>query len=519
MTAANGNNDTSDTIDLARAEGPLAIALDIGSSSVRSMAFDRRGRAISVATSQQEYELDTTIEGQATIDANVALQMASRCLDETHRAIATESLPVAAAGISSFWHSLLGIDKNGAPCTPVYHLADNRSAEIVDELRDTLDESAWRLVTGTVFHSSYWPAKLLWLKRHTPHDLSTVARWTSVAGYVSEQLLGTQTTSLCMASGTGMCGVATGQWVAELAEVSGISMDSLPTIVDRDVAAFPLTDAAKRWPRFATAQWFPALGDGACANVGCGSIDRRRIALTLGTTGAMRVLDHSPTGVEVTHHTGLWTYRLDADTVIHGAAITNGGSWFDFIRDIMCDTEDELLDDAFSLPPGAHGLTVLPFLAGERAPIWNDRARAVIAGLSPGTSRAEIARAGLEAVAHRLALLYQDTAPAAETNHQVIANGAALLRSPGLQQMVADALEHELVTLPASLEASARGAAICALESAGVIDNIGDLDDLVPSSPSVAPDNQQSHIYRQERQRQEQLRRLLYPGPSTWDQP
>jgi gluconokinase len=316
-----------------------------------------------------------------------------------------------------------------------------------------------------------------------------------------------------------MCEVVSGDWSADLVEIVGIPVETLPPIVDRQQASYLLPEMSKRWPRFAAAPWFPPLGDGACANVGSGATDRSRIALTLGTTGAMRVLDHSPTGQAVEPYHGLWTYRLDANTVIHGAAITNGGIWFDFVRETLLDTGGELLDEAFALPPCEHGLTVLPFLAGERAPIWNDRARAVIAGLSPGTSRADIARASLEAVAHRLALLYVDTAPAASPDHEIIANGAALLRSDGLQQIVADALGRPLITLPETLEASARGAAICAMHSAGLIDSISDVDDFVLMSPSVSPLGQHLEIYRVERERQEALRRLLYPESSSWDYP
>ena len=511
--------DRQDSIMSSAAEEPIAVSLDIGSSSVRAMAFDRRGRAITDTASQQAYELDTRFEGQVTIDAGVVFDMASRCLDETHAAIVDSPLAVGAVGISCFWHSLLGLDREGSPVTPVYHLADNRSADIVDGLRSSHDETAWKGVTGTVFHSSFWPAKLLWLRTHHASLFSTVARWSSAGDYVSEMLLGARATSICMASGTGMCEVATGEWSSELASIAGVPLDALPPVVDRHVAAYLRPDARKRWPRFAEAPWFPALGDGACANVGSGAIDPQRIALTLGTTGALRVLDYAPIGASVPGYPGLWTYRLDGKTAIHGAAITNGGIWFDYMRDMLHDSSDTLLAKAFALPPGAHGLTVLPFLAGERAPLWNDRARAVIAGLSPGTTRADIARASLEAVAHRLALVYKDVAPAACQDHLIVANGAALLRSAGLQQMISDALERPIVTLPASLEASARGAAICALESAGIIKSLGDVDDLVPGSPSIAPDFRNAGVYRRERERQEALRLLLYPGSSSWDRP
>ncbi len=499
-----------------RPEDPVAIALDIGSSSIRSMAFDSRGREIAGASSQESYDLDTGVEGQVTLDADSVLERACRCIDFTYEALVSRR-PVAAVGVSCFWHSLLGLDARGNPLTPVYHLADSRSADVVDRLRQHFDEAAWKRRTGTVFHSSYWPAKLRWLRETNPADFSEVDQWTSVADYIDYRLLGTNWTSLCMASGTGLCEIASGAWSLELAEIAGVKPETLPEVVDRDRAAYLLPEAEHRWPRLANVPWFPALGDGACANAGCGATNTSRIALTLGTTGALRVLDISPIGRPVAMFPELWTYRLDAQTVIHGAAITNGGIWVDFIRELLLNADGDLLDQAFALEPGAHGLTVLPFLAGERSPIWNDRAQAVIAGVSPRSSRADIMRASLESVAHRLALLYEQIAPVATRGHAVIANGAALLRSPGWQQIIADSLELPIVTLPATVEASARGAAITALQSAGAISSISDVDDLAIESPVVQPDARRAATYRQERKRQEVLRHLLYPGAASWD--
>jgi gluconokinase len=513
---AHSRLDPSSVASEGDAAGPLAVALDIGSSSVRSMAFDRLGREVQPATAQLQYELETHREGQVTLDPEAVVSLAVRCLDQTCAAL--EGIrPVAAVGISCFWHSLIGLDARGDPATQVYHLADSRSAGIVDDLRGELDEPHWKQVTGTVFHSSYWPAKLRWLQQTNPAACARTALWTSAADYLMQRLTGTATTSLCMASGTGLCDISSGSWSAELAGTAGARLDQLPEIVDRDHAVALLPAFARRWPLLASAPWYPPLGDGACANVGCGATDPSRIALTLGTTGAMRVITEGPTGTLVRVPGGLWTYRLDRRRVIHGAAITNGGIWVDFVRALIADSDHTELEQAFRLPPASHGLTILPFLAGERSPIWNDRAQAVVAGLSPRNTRADLVRAALESVAHRLAIIYRLIAPVAASDHQLVANGAALLRSPGWQRIVAAAIDQPIVTLPALVEASARGAAIAALESAGVLSGIDGGEDFAASSPVVVSDPGEAEVYRKEQARQERLRMLLYPGSTSWD--
>jgi gluconokinase len=497
---------------------PLALAIDIGSSSIRSMVFDRHGWELPAATVQRAYAFDTAVEGQVTIDADVVLDVVVECVDGSMQALDATRASVQAVGISCFWHSLLGLNTRLRPITPVFHLADNRSASMVDELRRSLDEPYWHEATGVVFHSSFWPAKLRWHRHEAPSVHAAVHRWTSVADYVAGRLLGTDSTSICMASGTGLLDTVTGKWCHALTARLDIDQEILPPIVDRGTPAYLLEPWRQRWPRIAAVPWYPPLGDGACANVGAGATNPSRVAMTLGTTGAARVLDRSPLGQPVTRQVGLWTYRLDAQTTVRGAAITNGGIWFDFVRSMLADAEGISLQEAFDLPPGRHGLTVLPFLAGERAPIWNDRARAVIAGLSPGSTRAEITRASLEAVIHRLALIYEDVAEAARSDHRVVANGAALLRSPGLQQMLADAIQHPIVTLPETIESSARGAAICALERSGAIASLDDVEDFAAESPSVEPNPDNAGVYRSERARQEAFRALLYPHGTTWDQ-
>ena len=205
-------------------------------------------------------------------------------------------------------------------------------------------------------------------------------------------------------------------------------------------------DFASRWPALADAQWFPALGDGACANVGSGAIGPSRIALTVGTSAAVRMILPRPPDQAWVVPDGLWAYRLDRQRAVLGGALSNGGNLLRWIWDTTgTDRDDETTMAAAALAPDSTGLTFLPFLAGERSPGWHDDASGVIAGLTLSTRPEQLIRAGMEAVAYRLADVYDALRPLASAEHEIVASGGAILVMPSWLQITADALGHTLI--------------------------------------------------------------------------
>jgi gluconokinase len=223
---------------------------------------------------------------------------------------------------------------------------------------------------------------------------------------------------------------------------------------------------AQRWPGLAQVPWLLPIGDGAAANIGAGCDSPDHIALTMGTTGAMRVvvepkLDKVPDG--------LWLYRVDAQRALLGGATTEGGNLYAWLRTLLQLPDEEVLQrELAACRPAAHGLTVLPFVAGERAPGWREDARAVIAGLSLHTRPLDIVQAGLEAIAYRFALIYGRIAQHLPAEHSIIAGGGGLLSSPAWLQIMADAIGRPIDTLN-EREGTSRGLALLGLEHLGII--------------------------------------------------
>jgi gluconokinase len=152
--------------------------------------------------------------------------------------------------------------------------------------------------------------------------------------------------------------------------------------------------------------------------------------------------------------------------------------------------------------PDSHGLTLLPFLAGERAPGWRGDRRAIIAGLSLSTTAVDVVHAAMEAVTLRLMLIYKRLAALATPDHLLVASGGSVARSRVWTRMLADGLGRPIYWSPES-EATSRGAALLALEV------LGALPDLAAAPASLgevfAPDAARHARYLAALERQQHL--------------
>ena len=498
-------------IALRAAVSPLALAIDIGSSSVRCLAYDARGHQVADSETQIEHTLRTDRSGASEADPCHLFELTVLCVDGTLDKLGGRTDAIGGVGMSCFWHSMIGTDAKGKAATPVFMWADKRSGPYVPALAAEFPPSVAIAATGCRIHSSYWPAKLRWLREANPSMFARVAHWVSLPDYITLRLTGELVTSSSMASGTGLLDLETVAWHGPLVEAAGIHEDRLPMVCDRAQALPGLqSDYAARWPALDGIPWFAAIGDGAAANVGSGCVGADRIALTVGTSGAMRTIVPEQSMADRETPPGqLWVYRLDRDHRVVGGALSNGGNVAGWIAERFAGGNFERLTaEAERLAPDSHGLTVLPFLAGERSPSWDDAATGTVTGLKLATSPADVFRATLEATAYRFAAIHDDLRAIVSPDHEIHANGAAALASPLWIQIMADVLGRRIDALDAEAEASACGAAICALEAIGARPLRTDRDGILRS---YTPDPATRDAYARGRDRQRALEAAMLP--------
>jgi len=437
------------------------LAIDIGTSSVRALAYDASLHSVPGAEAHLPHHPRLTADGGAELDyrslrASV-LSAVDRVLSGAPRA------GFAAVGISSFWHGLVAADRLDKPLTPVYLWSDGRAWREAEALRRRLDERRLHQRTGCRLHPSYWPAKIAWLRRADRRLRGRQVRWLSPADLLSAELLGRSATSASLASATGVRQLRRPAWDGPLLEALGLRLEALPEVAD--APGVLSARWRKRWPQLAEAIWAPVLGDGAAANLGSGCLDVSRRALTVGTSAALRVTLPSPPR---TLPYSLWCYQAGPGRFVTGGALSNGGNLFEWLRQTLAVGDvDAALRSVARSDDGFSELTFLPLLAGERSPGYALHATGAIAGLTQATTAVDLLGAGLAAIAVQLARLDRDLDRIAPSSAEVIASGAGLLADPGWMRMICDALGKPLRAGHAK-EASARGAALVALEAAGL---------------------------------------------------
>jgi gluconokinase len=444
---------------------PLILALDIGTSSVRAALYDYNADVLPRTMVKNERLLEATDEGGAEIDADLAFKQAVAAVDDVLKKAESVKGQITHVATSCFWHSLLGIDAKGRPTTKVLGWADTRSREQVTVLRKKLDETALHNRTGARFHSSFWPSKLLWLRQELGSAFNSTSKWISLSDYVLFRLTGELSTSISMASGTGVFDQRNCTWDSGLLRFLKLDRTKFPSVAD-DGQAFRLTSSfAKRWPRLGEAQWLPAIGDGAANNLGADCATRSRAALMVGTSGAMRVAYEAEPPGEIPP--GLWCYRIDRKRVIIGGATSDGGGLYRWLKDnLKLDFSDDQLEaEIGKRKPAGHELVFLPFLAGERSTGYHENAHGAVIGLHSSTDSIDIVQAALESVAYRFADIFDQLKKVVRIK-EVVASGGALRESPLWTQMIADVLSTNL-SLPPVREASSRGAVLLALEQIG----------------------------------------------------
>src|SRR5947209_2450982 len=495
----------------ANPEPPYILALDVGTSSTRALLFDATGNTLPNVLAQRRYQLTISNEGEVSVDPDTLVAVVERTIDDVLETAGPLTTHIGAVAIDTFWHSLMGVDPDNRPLTPLILWEDTRPHDAAVELREQLDEAAIHARTGARFHASYWPAKLRRLATQEPDTFSRVALWLSFGEYLYRHFLGRSVCSLSMASGTGMLHTRAHAWDTELMNVLDVRPEQFPPLGDLHERVQGLTPKyASAWPALRNVPWFPATGDGAAACVGSGCASIENWSVTIGTSSAIRVVVPPE---QVVPSLGLWLYLIDSKRAVLGGALSEGGNmltWLDSVLKLPALADAEAL--VAPLQPDEHGLTILPFISGERSLGWHADARMTIMGIQAHTSPAALLRAGMEALAYQLGAVYEQVYDALKMGNKVprvIGSGGALLGSKTLQHIVTDTLGVPLYPSLDS-EASARGAALLALEAMGI------LPDVALVSPhlkqAVQPDAERSAIYKKGAERQWKLYQALLPN-------
>ncbi len=440
------------------------LAIDIGSSSVRAILFDQDTNLIEGSVVSRKYSFDVTADGGSTVTPDFLKGLVEACVDEVLRHPSAKD--IRAVGMDTFVGNLMGVDRTGKALTPVYTYADTQNSEDVEILSKTVDMDGVHQRTGCRLHTAYHPARLHWLRRTQLEIFTAVHRWVDLGSYLYAAWFGNMACSFSVASWSGLLDRQKLVWDEEWLALLGLNQGQFSPLTDfTNTQSGLMPTYASRWPALREVPFYLAVGDGAVANVGTGASTPSTLAVTIGSTAALRILYPSPQQVPPVPK-GLWAYRLDKDHHLIGGATSEGGNVFQWLTTMFpsLDFEHEQAN-ILERSADSHGLTILPLFNGERSPGWNSTATATVHGLRFSTTPTDVFQAALEAVALRLALIAGQLPTIPET---INIGGGAALSSPVWVQMICNAINRP-VNLVQESEPTAHGVALLL---ASVVDQI-----------------------------------------------
>ena len=426
------------------------MAIDIGTTSTKALVVSSHGQVLMAA--QQGYRTHYPQPGFAEQEPEEVWQAVATVIRQCCQA---HGPAIRAASFSCAMHSLMAVDERNDPLTRFIIWADARSSAEARELKNSSEGASIYSGTGTPIHPMSPLLKLRWSQRNSPELFSKVKRFVSIKEYVLHRLCDQWVVDYSVASASGLFNIHTFHWHAAALQWAGITVHQLSRCVSPYEKLQP-NQAAFELGLQPNTVLVAGANDGCLAHWGSGALEPGVVSLTIGTSGAVRMASRV-----VAHDTAqrLFNYRLDEQYFITGGASNNGLVLLEWMQQLVGSSTqvEEFALEAMQAPPGAGGLIFLPFVLGERAPLYNPDQRGVFLGLAQHHQRPHLMRALMEGVCFELRSILVAIEESVGSVHKVLASGG-FTRSTEWLQLMANILQKEVV-LNDVHDASALGAA------------------------------------------------------------
>jgi len=478
------------------------LGIDIGTTSTKAVLFSEQGEVF-----QQEnigYPLYTPDISTAEQDPDEIFNAVTSAIAKIMKHHSHKKLSFVS--FSSAMHSLIAIDENDEPLTPCITWADNRSEAWAHKIKDKLNGHEVYKRTGTPIHPMSPLSKITWLVNERPEIATKAKKYIGIKEYIFKKYFDQYVVDYSLASAMGMMNLKKLDWDEEALMIAGITRDQLSTLVPTtEIFTNCNPELAKQMGIDPQTPFVIGASDGVLSNLGVNAIGKGEIAVTIGTSGAIRTIIDQP---QTDEKGRIFCYALTDKHWVIGGPVNNGGMVLRWIRDEFAASEvetakrlgidpyDVLTKIAERVRPGADGLLFHPFLAGERAPLWNPDVRGSFFGLTLSHKKEHMIRAALEGVIFNLYTVFLALIECMEGPVTRIQATGGFARSDVWRQMMSDIFDLEVV-VPESYESSCLGACILGLYATGKIDSFEVVSEMIGSTHKHAPKEEAAKEYRQ----------------------
>ncbi len=476
------------------------ITIEIGTGAIRVAAFDLKGTMLGSAKgSYPTFHARPDFSEQDPDQIFITmLYILKNFLNEK---IHPKKYHVVSICFSSAMHSVLPIDKTGQPLGNALVWSDNRAKKEADDLKNSsLGRSLYK-VTGTPIHAMSPLNKITWLKNNDKVRFAATQKFLSIKTYIIQQLTGEYIIDHSVASATGLLNIYSVKWEEDALKHAGITKEKLPDLVSVFYS-----------PKKLKKEYLTSLGlhdkvkllvgssDGCMATLGAGVWGDGKATVTLEESGAVRVL-----GKEVLQDEKqrLFNYLLTEGHYVSGGPTNNAGAVFEWYAKQFGDFKkafdledciENLINDAGKIPAGSGGLIFLPYLQGERAPIWNSNARGAYFGLNIKHEQQHFIRATIEGILYAIYSIGK-TLEQHRTFKSLSANGT-FASYPFWTQMMADIFNKPVhIKQGSGSDSVAFGTFLLSATEIGLYKNLDEAAETVKLPDSFMPQIQNHHVY------------------------
>jgi gluconokinase len=469
------------------------LGADIGTSSSKALAFSVKGKIL--AQHQTPYSTAHPQPSFAEQDPDTIFQALISSIRTVVRERKGQPLCVS---LSAAMHSLMAVNRKGEASSPLIIWSDGRSQAQADAL--LASKEAWDIYrhTGTPVHPMSPLCKLLWWNDHPKYTSSKVSRFLGIKDYILSRLFGEYLIDYSLASATGLFDHETLRWYEPALDRAGITPAHLPEPVSPlHVLTGLKKEHARQMGLSPDTPFVLGASDGCLANLGTGVTARGELAATIGTSGAVRLFNDRPINDRKQR---LFNYLLLKKEFITGGAINNGGVLLDWFQSHFMDragtkkSYGDFLRLAMKAEPGSRGLLFLPYLHGERAPMWDARARGAFVGMHGEHKRMHFMRSVIEGICFSLYdIVHVMETPRTSVDRVYVSGG--FTRSATWVQMLTDVFDKEVV-VSGQGDASSVGAALLGMRALKMVDSWEETDRYVRVTRTFKPRKEYTSVYR-----------------------
>ena len=462
------------------------MGIDIGTGSTKAVAVNFNAHVI--GSSQHYYAVKSTKPGYSEQNPEEILNAFINTVTDIVKKTGSEPYAIS---FSSAMHSVIAVDENGKALADMITWADSRSEDIAEKLRATAQGADIYKTCGTPIHAMSPLCKFIWLRENEADLFARTYKFISIKEYIWHYLFNEFEIDYSIASATGLFDIKKLTWSDEACSLAGITPGRLSAPVNTTYKRTGINKAASETLGLGEGTPFIiGASDGCCANLGSFVTGPGMAALTIGTSGAVRITSHQPV---YNFQAMIFNYLLDEKTFVCGGAVNNGGIALNWLINSFLDKKlpgaadyDEVFERIAAIPPGSEGLIFLPYLYGERAPLWDTKSCGVYFNIKPVHSQAHFLRAGLEGICFSLNDVLQTLERSSAAISRLSISGG-FINSPVWTQMLAD-ITGKTLSITQNDDASAMGAVFLAMDPVKV-------KQLKPQAPTTGkPDIIAGHV-------------------------